>query len=88
MRRRIEAKERFQLGAACAGRHHLVRSVRERDEPDRHVRLNERIRLPLVEDTEEPSTVSSEEQPKVKEPAAKPLKPILPPITGGTPAPA
>ncbi len=44
--------------------------------------------LPLVEDTEEPSTVSSEEQPKVKEPAAKPLKPILPPITGGTPAPA
>ncbi|PYS32185.1 MAG: cell division protein FtsH [Acidobacteria bacterium] len=44
--------------------------------------------LPLVEDTEEPSTVSSEEQPKIKEPAAKPLKPILPPITGGTPAPA
>jgi len=44
--------------------------------------------LPLVEDTEEPSTVNSEEQPKIKEPAAKPLKPILPPITGGTPAPA
>src|SRR5881398_2154250 len=44
--------------------------------------------LPLVEDTEEPSTVSSEEQPKIKEPSSKPLKPILPPITGGTPAPA
>ena len=44
--------------------------------------------LPLVEDSEEPSTVGSEEQPKIKEPAAKPLKPILPPITGGTPAPA
>ena len=43
--------------------------------------------LPL-EDTEAPSTVSAEEQPKVKEPAARPLKPILPPITGGTPAPA
>src|SRR2546425_1091323 len=43
--------------------------------------------LPL-DDTEAPSTVSSEEAPKVKEPAARPLKPILPPITGGTPAPA
>jgi cell division protease FtsH len=41
-----------------------------------------------LEDTEEQTAVSSEEQPKVKEPTAKPLKPILPPITGGTPAPA
>jgi cell division protease FtsH len=29
-----------------------------------------------------------QELPAVKEPTAKPLKPILPPITGGTPAPA
>jgi cell division protease FtsH len=29
-----------------------------------------------------------QELPAVKEPSAKPLKPILPPITGGTPAPA
>ena len=29
-----------------------------------------------------------QELPAVKEPATKPLKPILPPITGGTPAPA
>ncbi|HVS20896.1 MAG TPA: hypothetical protein VHD88_03565, partial [Pyrinomonadaceae bacterium] len=43
--------------------------------------------LPL-EDAETPSTVSTEEQPQVKEPTARPLKPILPPITGGTPAPA
>src|SRR5437667_730353 len=44
--------------------------------------------LPL-EDTEE-STESGvqQEQPTVKEPSTKPLKPILPPITGGTPAPA
>ncbi len=42
--------------------------------------------LPL-EDDEAPSTVS-EEQPQLKEPTARPLKPILPPITGGTPAPA
>jgi cell division protease FtsH len=41
-----------------------------------------------IEDTEAPATVSSEEQPQVKEPSARPLKPILPPITGGTPAPA
>jgi len=43
--------------------------------------------LPL-EDTEQPTTVSSDEQPQVKEPTTRPLKPILPPITGGTPAPA
>src|SRR5437016_2270372 len=41
-----------------------------------------------IEDTEAPAAVSSEEQPQVKEPSARPLKPILPPITGGTPAPA
>jgi cell division protease FtsH len=31
---------------------------------------------------------ADEERPQLKEPAAKPLKPILPPITGGNPAPA
>src|SRR5881409_2695613 len=42
-----------------------------------------------LDDTAE-STESGvpQEQPPVKEPATKPLKPILPPITGGTPAPA
>jgi cell division protease FtsH len=28
------------------------------------------------------------DRPQLKEPTAKPLKPILPPITGGNPAPA
>ena len=42
--------------------------------------------LPL-DDTEAPSTVS-EEKPQATEPSTRPLKPILPPITGGTPAPA
>jgi cell division protease FtsH len=31
---------------------------------------------------------NDEERPQLKEPSAKPLKPILPPITGGNPAPA
>jgi cell division protease FtsH len=31
---------------------------------------------------------SDDERPQLKEPSAKPLKPILPPITGGNPAPA
>src|SRR5438552_4047930 len=31
---------------------------------------------------------ADEDRPQLKEPAAKPLKPILPPITGGNPAPA
>jgi cell division protease FtsH len=31
---------------------------------------------------------NDEDRPQLKEPAAKPLKPILPPITGGNPAPA
>jgi cell division protease FtsH len=47
-----------------------------------------RIVAGLTLDDTEPSTVSSDEQPQVTEPSAKPLKPILPPITGGTPAPA
>jgi cell division protease FtsH len=40
-----------------------------------------------VEDTV-PSNSGSDETPQLKEPSAKPLKPILPPITGGNPAPA
>jgi cell division protease FtsH len=45
--------------------------------------------LPL--DEQQPVSVSdsdSENRPQLKEPTAKPLKPILPPITGGNPAPA
>jgi cell division protease FtsH len=43
--------------------------------------------LPLDEN---PSVQSGdgEDRPQLKEPTAKPLKPILPPITGGNPAPA
>ncbi|HEX3248085.1 MAG TPA: ATP-dependent zinc metalloprotease FtsH [Pyrinomonadaceae bacterium] len=43
--------------------------------------------LPL---NENPSVDSGdgEDRPQLKEPTAKPLKPILPPITGGNPAPA
>jgi cell division protease FtsH len=43
-----------------------------------------------LDDTEAPSTTgSTDEQPQVKEPSgSRELKPILPPITGGTPAPA
>jgi cell division protease FtsH len=43
--------------------------------------------LPL-EDDEAPSTVSTDDQPQLKEPVQRPLKPILPPITGSTPATA
>ena len=43
--------------------------------------------LPL-EDTSATEPAAPKEQPAVKEPSTKPLKPILPPITGGTPAPA
>ena len=39
------------------------------------------------DDGEAPSTVS-EDEPQLTEPIQRPLKPILPPITGGTPAPA
>jgi len=44
--------------------------------------------LPL-DDTGQPSDAGvQQELPGAKEPSTKPLKPILPPITGGTPAPA
>jgi cell division protease FtsH len=39
------------------------------------------------EDAESPSTVR-EDEPQLKEPVQRPLKPILPPITGSTPATA
>jgi cell division protease FtsH len=42
--------------------------------------------LPL--DDGQPPTPSDDERPQLKEPAAKPLKPILPPITGSNPATA
>ncbi len=41
-----------------------------------------------IDDAEPPSSVSAEEKPQLQEPVQRPLKPILPPITGGTPAPA
>jgi cell division protease FtsH len=44
--------------------------------------------LPLDDTGESVESGATQEQPQVKEPATKPLKPILPPITGGTPAPA
>jgi cell division protease FtsH len=49
-----------------------------------------RIVAGLTLDDEQPVTDagSDEERPQLKEPSAKPLKPILPPITGGNPAPA
>ena len=43
--------------------------------------------LPLEEE-EQASVAGREERPQLKEPAAKPLKPILPPITGDNPATA
>jgi len=49
-----------------------------------------RIVAGLTLDDEQPvvDAGSDEEKPQLKEPAARPLKPILPPITGGNPAPA
>ena len=44
--------------------------------------------LPLDDTSESTEPTTPKEQPTVKEPSTKPLKPILPPITGGTPAPA
>jgi cell division protease FtsH len=44
--------------------------------------------LPLDDTGESSEPGVQQEQPPVKEPSTKPLKPILPPITGGTPAPA
>ncbi len=42
-----------------------------------------------LDDTSQPTESGvQQELPAAKEPSAKPLKPILPPITGGTPAPA
>ena len=42
--------------------------------------------LPL--DDDQPPSSKDDEQPQLKEPAVKPLKPILPPITGSNPATA
>jgi cell division protease FtsH len=42
--------------------------------------------LPL--DDDQPPTASDDEKPQLKEPVVKPLKPILPPITGSNPATA
>ena len=44
--------------------------------------------LPLDDDSAVPESGSGEDRPQLKEPSTKPLKPILPPITGGNPAPA
>ena len=44
--------------------------------------------LPLDENPPVSDSGNDEDRPQLKEPAAKPLKPILPPITGGNPAPA
>jgi len=44
--------------------------------------------LSLDDSGESSDSGVQQELPAVKEPAGKPLKPILPPITGGTPAPA
>src|SRR5438034_2727484 len=44
--------------------------------------------LTLDDTAESTESGVQQEQPPVKEPSTKPLKPILPPITGGTPAPA
>jgi cell division protease FtsH len=49
-----------------------------------------RIVAGLTLDDQQPATDagSDADRPQLKEPSAKPLKPILPPITGGNPAPA
>jgi cell division protease FtsH len=47
-----------------------------------------RVVAGLTIDDGESSTANSEESPQVIEPAARPLKPILPPITGSNPATA
>ncbi|HEX8355201.1 MAG TPA: ATP-dependent zinc metalloprotease FtsH [Pyrinomonadaceae bacterium] len=44
--------------------------------------------LPLDDDDSSSSHKDDSDRPQLKEPAASPLKPILPPITGGNPAPA
>jgi hypothetical protein len=47
-----------------------------------------RIVAGLTIDEAESPTANSEEPPQLTEPAVRPLKPILPPITGSNPAPA
>jgi cell division protease FtsH len=47
-----------------------------------------RIVAGLTIEDSEPAKVTSDGSPQLPEPSAKPLKPILPPITGGNPAPA
>jgi cell division protease FtsH len=44
--------------------------------------------LPLDDQPSVSDSGSGEDRPQLKEPSSKPLKPILPPITGGNPAPA
>ena len=44
--------------------------------------------LPLDDEGQQLESGDHEDRPQLKEPSAKPLKPILPPITGGNPAPA
>ena len=44
--------------------------------------------LPLDENPPAVDSGNDQDRPQLKEPTAKPLKPILPPITGGNPAPA
>jgi cell division protease FtsH len=44
--------------------------------------------LPLDDQQPVSDPGNDEDRPQLKEPSAKPLKPILPPITGGNPAPA
>jgi cell division protease FtsH len=44
--------------------------------------------LPLDENPPAVDSGGDEDRPQLKEPTAKPLKPILPPIAGGNPAPA
>ena len=44
--------------------------------------------LPLDENPPAVDSGNDEDRPQLKEPAQKPLKPILPPITGGNPQPA
>src|SRR5262245_6283926 len=44
--------------------------------------------LPLDENPPAVDSGNDEDRPQLKEPTEKPLKPILPPITGGNPQPA
>jgi len=44
--------------------------------------------LPLKENPPVSDSGNDEDRAQLKEPSSKPLKPILPPIAGGNPAPA